>query len=129
MARGGCDFQKKPHVRNFSACNSRARNGCANFMGAWHIWSLCKKTSMLIKFLILGKGLDLFGGGKGGGREVPILFLWARGFSQILDRNTCRFNNVLHVRLQKFIGKHFLVFCRELFAGKLGPQSHRPETP
>ena len=29
-------FQKNPHVRNLSARNSGAGNGCANFMGAWH---------------------------------------------------------------------------------------------
>ena len=27
--------RKKPHDRNFSACNSGAGNGCANFMSAW----------------------------------------------------------------------------------------------
>ena len=31
-------FQRKPHVCNFSARNSGARNGCTNFMGAWHLW-------------------------------------------------------------------------------------------
>ena len=29
--------QEKPHVRNLSARNSGVGNGCANFMGAWHI--------------------------------------------------------------------------------------------
>ena len=29
-------YQKKPRVHNFSARNSGAGNGCANFMGAWH---------------------------------------------------------------------------------------------
>ena len=29
-------IQKKPRARNFSARNSGAGNGCANFMDAWH---------------------------------------------------------------------------------------------
>ena len=33
---------------------------------------------MPIKFLILGGGIWGFWGG--GGEEVPVLFLWARGF-------------------------------------------------
>ena len=28
--------QKNPCVRHFSARDSGAENGCANFMGAWH---------------------------------------------------------------------------------------------
>ena len=71
---------EKAHVHYFSARNSGAENGCANFMGAWHFLVLFAwKTPMPIKFLI-------FGGGGGswvfwrGGVEVPILFLWAWGF-------------------------------------------------
>ena len=33
-------FQKTPHACSFSARNSGARNGCANFVGAWHCWVL-----------------------------------------------------------------------------------------
>ena len=42
-------LKKKPDVHNFSAGNSRARYGCANFMGAWDFGgSFCRKTSMPI---------------------------------------------------------------------------------
>ena len=54
-------------VKNF-ACNSRVRNGCANFMGAWDFFgSFCKRTSRPILvwggrfrgggvFWVLGRG-------------------------------------------------------------------------
>ena len=54
--------QKNPHVRNFSARDSGAENGCTNFMGvaAQILWapgiffgSFCWKTPMPIKFLVL----------------------------------------------------------------------------
>ena len=52
-------------------------------MDAWKkcVLSAGKKTHepMSIKFLVLGGGYFGFWGGGGGG-EVPILFLWARGF-------------------------------------------------
>ena len=42
--------QKNPHVRNFSARNSGAGNGRANFMGAWDSFgSFCRKAPMPIK--------------------------------------------------------------------------------
>ena len=41
--------------------------------------SFCRKKTMSIKFLVLGGG-GIFGFWEGGG--VPILFLWARGFSE-----------------------------------------------
>ena len=45
--------QKNPRVRNFSARDSGAGNGCANFMGAWHFLVLSAgKRPMPIKFLI-----------------------------------------------------------------------------
>ena len=68
--------QKKPDVRNFSARNSGAGKGCANFMGAWHFLFFLLETPMPIKFLLLG-GVVVF---LEGGVEVPILFLWAWGF-------------------------------------------------
>ena len=39
QALSGCStlYQRKPHVGNFSARNSGARNGCTNFMGAWDL--------------------------------------------------------------------------------------------
>ena len=51
--------QKEPDVRKFFARNSGAGNGCANFMGAWKN-SFCRKTSMPIKFLVLGGGGVVF---------------------------------------------------------------------
>ena len=45
--------------------------------------SFCRKTSMSIKFLVLGGGE--FGLGGGG---VPILFLWARGFFWFNSQNS-----------------------------------------
>ena len=30
--------QKKRDVHKISACNSGSGHGCANFMGAWHVW-------------------------------------------------------------------------------------------
>ena len=65
--------QKKPRVRKIRVRNSGAGNGCANFMDAWKKCVLSAGKPMSIKFRVLG------GGFRGGG-EVPILFLWARGF-------------------------------------------------
>ena len=51
-----------------------------NFMGAWHFLVLSAgKLPMPIKFLLLGGG-GVVGFSGGGGVEVPILFLCARGF-------------------------------------------------
>ena len=58
--------------------NSGAGNGCANFMGAWKKCVLSAGNPMSIEFLVLGGG-GVFWVLEGGG-EVPILFLWARGF-------------------------------------------------
>ena len=67
---------KKPHVCNFSARNSGAGNGCANFMGAWHFLALSAgKPPMPIKVLVLG------GGGfwnfflKRGGESAKFIFM------------------------------------------------------
>ena len=49
------------------ARHSGAENGFANFMGAWN--------SMPTKILVLEGGIWILG------LEVPILFLWAWGFS------------------------------------------------
>ena len=65
--------QKNPRVRKIRVRNSGAGNGCANFMDAWKNAFFLQEKPMSIKFRVLG------GGGWGGG-EVPILFLWARGF-------------------------------------------------
>ena len=65
----------------FSARNSGAGNGCANFMGAWKkCFISAEKKAMSIKFLVLEGGggvFWVFGGGGGGSAEF---FLWARGF-------------------------------------------------
>ena len=48
----------------FSARNSGAGNGCANFMGAWKDAFFLQEKAMSIKFLVLGGGGILsFGGG------------------------------------------------------------------
>ena len=47
----GCRYVRaKPHVRNLSARNSRAGNGCADFMGAWHF---SEAFSLLVTFLLV----------------------------------------------------------------------------
>ena len=48
-------------------------------MDAWKNAFFLQEKPMSIKFLVLGGG-GILGFGGGGG-EVPILFLWARGFS------------------------------------------------
>ena len=63
----------------FSARKSGAGNGCANFMGAWKNAFSLQEKAMSIKILVLGGG-GVFEVFWGGGGEVPILFLWARGF-------------------------------------------------
>ena len=69
-----CILQGKPHIRKFSAHNSGARNGCANFMGARDFWFFLLETPMSINFLVLG-GLGFFGRGQ----EVPILCFMGEG--------------------------------------------------
>ena len=66
-------FRKKTDVHNFSACNSRARDGCANIMGACNVLLfLQEKTSMPINFLILDGFFFCWGGG---GAKVTIIFM------------------------------------------------------
>ena len=78
--------QNKRDVHKISARNSGAGNGCADFMGAWHFWVLSAgKAPMPIRFLLLGRGHGCFW--KGGGVEVPILFLWAWGFFRNKEPN------------------------------------------
>ena len=74
-----CIIQKNPRVRKIFVRNSGAGNGCANFMDAWKNASALQEKPMSIKFLVLGGGWVFWVLGGGGG-EVPILFLWARGF-------------------------------------------------
>ena len=69
--------QKNPRVRKIRVRNSGAGNGCANFMDAWKKSVRSAGKTMSIKFLVLGGGGVFW---VGGGGEVPILFLWARGF-------------------------------------------------
>ena len=69
-------FQKHPRVRKIRVRNSGAGNGCANFMDTWKMRSFCRKTCVHKIPRFRGGGIL----GLGGGREVPILFLWARGF-------------------------------------------------
>ena len=61
----------------FSARNSKAGNGCTNFMGAWDFVVLSAgEACMPIKVLAFGGRGGYFGFAGG----VPITFLWARGF-------------------------------------------------
>ena len=75
-------FQKNPRVRNFSACNSGAGNGCANLWAPGIFWFFLLENPMSIKFRVL-RGGGCWGFLEGG-VEVPILFLWARFFSDSL---------------------------------------------
>ena len=62
----------------FSARNSGAGMGSANFMGTWHFLVLSAgKPPVPVGFRVLGGRVGVFWSG---GVEVPILFLWARGF-------------------------------------------------
>ena len=62
----------------FSARNSGAGNGCANFMGAWKNAFFLQEKAMSIKFLVLGGG-GVFGF-LGGGGGADYIFLGARIF-------------------------------------------------
>ena len=71
-------YQKNPRIRKIFVCNSGAGNGCVNFMDAWQKCVLSPGKTHVHK-------IPRFGGGvlgvflRGG---VPILFFWARGFSE-----------------------------------------------
>ena len=69
-------FRKNPRVHKIFVSNSGAGNGCANFMDAWKMRLFCRKNHVH-KIPVLGRGGSILGFGEG---EVPILFLWARGF-------------------------------------------------
>ena len=64
--------QKMPHVCTLPDRGSRAGNGCANYMGAWDFVALSAENLHAHK--IPHGDLGRFGG------EMPILFLWVRGF-------------------------------------------------
>ena len=80
-----CDWEtggilsENPRVRKIFC---PAGNGCANFMGAWKMRFFRRKTHVH-KILVLGGGYFGFWGG-----GVPILFLWARGFSDTVSRDS-----------------------------------------
>ena len=76
-------FQKNPRVRKIRVRNSGAGNGCANFMDTSKKCVLSAGKTMSVKFPFFG------GGFLGGGGEVPILFLWARGFFWLLRTCVC----------------------------------------
>ena len=82
-AKGFPNWHRGKHLSEKSSCPQNfcpqfwGRNGCANFMGAWKKCVRSAGKAMSIKFLVLGGGGI---SGLGGGGEVPILFLWARGF-------------------------------------------------
>ena len=60
-------FRKNPRVRNFSARDSGAGNGCANFVCAWDFLGVLSagKPPMAIKFRVLAGVLEF--SGRGGG--------------------------------------------------------------
>ena len=71
--------QKKPGVRNSSARNSGAGNGCAKFMGAWHFWVLSAGNPHAHKIPRFRRGFVFFFWE--GGLEVPTIFYRRRNFS------------------------------------------------
>ena len=65
---------KKPHVRNFSARNSGAGNGRANFMGAWDFLLLSAgKPHAHIILPFWGGVLGFFR--RGGGGSASFIFM------------------------------------------------------
>ena len=61
---------------NVSIRNSKAGNGCANYMVAWDFWALSAGEKLHAhKILVLGRVFVFFWGG-----GVPIYFLWAPGY-------------------------------------------------
>ena len=66
----------------FSVRNSGARNGCANFMGAWKNALFLQEKPMSIKFLLLGGG-GILGLGAG---SADFIFMGARIFLKIRAR-------------------------------------------
>ena len=112
-------------------------SGCADLYGLLEKCVLSAGKPMSIKFLVLGGG-GYFGLG---GREVPILFLWVRGFSLIKGRSlkgifdkacplTCRFlcRSLSHPPPSPSSSPFSLIF-----QGKKNPPppppSTRPQTP
>ena len=80
----GNDDSASPHVRkasspSFPASDSRAGNGCTNFMGAWHFWRFLQENLHAHEIPVF------LGGGFWGGREVRILSLRARGLFLIIS--------------------------------------------
>ena len=64
----GNHCQKNPRVHKIRVRNSRAGNGCANFMGAWKNCVLSAGKPVSIKFLVLG-GAGILGFFLGGGSD------------------------------------------------------------
>ena len=77
---------RKLNVKKVYVPFSLARNGCANFVGAWH-FLVCSESPHAHKIhRFRGDGGECFFL-EGGGVEVPILFLWARGsFRNVYQR-------------------------------------------
>ena len=96
-------FQKNPRVRKIFVRNSGAGNGCANFMGAWKkLRPFCRKTSMSIKFLVLGGGVFWV---LGGGGECRFYFYGREDFSE----PSCLLRRVL----KNCSGKHLWCCSRD----------------
>ena len=107
---GNCQKKKKkPHVRTFSACDSRAGNGCAHLP---EIFVLCpRQPSMPITFLVLG-----------GGEVFVFFFFWGGGnlvafqprpqIASDLGRNVTRNFNPHRNRNQFPSGNEILAYGR-----------------
>ena len=76
--------EKKPHVRNFLPVILGPEMAAPFLWAPGIFWFFLLENPMPIKFLLLGGG-GVVGFLEGGG-EVPILFLWAWGFSDKKNR-------------------------------------------
>ena len=78
----GRNTQKNPRVRKILVRGSEVWKWVRQIYGRLEfLLSFCKKTSMSIKFLVLGGVFGFFLGG-----EWLIMFLWGGDFSEILSR-------------------------------------------
>ena len=87
MANCTLQIRKNPRVRKIRVRDSGAGNGCANFMGAWKNAFFLQEKPMSLKFLVLGGGFGVWGGG-----ECRFYFYGRADFSD------------------KFLGKKFICF-------------------
>ena len=82
-------IKKKPHVRNFSARNSRAGNGYANFMGAWEFWVPSAENLHAQKFFVLWAGGVGFGRGEYTRETIYYLHRLGKWVECCFDKTVC----------------------------------------